>query len=461
MSKSDNSISILLVDDNPADLFYIKDIIIDDTDLSTTLFEAQNLKSAKEIITNNEIDIVILDLFLPDSQGIDTFHEINSLKPDQNIIVLSGLKDEKIALETVRSGAQDFILKGEYNGSLLEKTITYSIERKRNQELLTASNQKYIELFQNSPLPLLIVEPNSRYIVQSNIAASELFGYTPSEFEEFKIDRLVYKDSRTENVHYFRGEKKNGEQILVRVNKQKTYLDKSNFDLIQLEDVTEQIKFEQNRMNMVNSIQDSERENFAMELHDGLAQELVLINLYMEQIRDKCDDLPEIVKIQDIVSSTLTQIRRLNYNVSPPALDEGLFEGLIVLFDRFDSVNEINISLEIKERDRLTKDSITLETAYNSFRIIQEFLNNSIKHSQATQIKAVIEPKSNYVSIRVVDNGVGFEKRNEDKRGMGITNMSKRAEIFNIDLDINSIKGKGTELSLKIPCTTIDTNEID
>jgi signal transduction histidine kinase len=374
--------------------------------------------------------------------------------------VLSGLKDEKIALETVRSGAQDFILKGEYNGSLLEKTITYSIERKRNQELLTASNQKYIELFQSSPLPLFIVEPNSQCIVQSNLAASKLFGYASSEFEEFKFDKIVYNDRRTENVLHFLAEKKNGELILVRVNKQKTHLDKNEYDLIQLEDITEQIKFEQNRMSMVNSIQDSERENFAMELHDGLAQELVLINLYMEQIKKKSTDLPEIKKIQDIVNSTMTQIRRLNYNVSPPALDEGLFESLIVLFDRFDSVNEMNITIEFKEKERLTKDSLTAETAYNSFRIIQEFLNNSIKHSLATEIKAEIEPESDYVSIKVIDNGVGFEKKDKHKRGMGISNMTKRAEVFNIDLEINSSMETGTKLSLKIPCARIDSNEI-
>lgn len=456
--KYDPSINLLIVDDNPADLFFLKEVIQDDTNLEVSFQEATNLSDAIDILSNKEIDIVLLDLFLPDSSGIETFNKVNALNSKASIIVLSGLNDEFIALETVRSGAQDFILKGEYNGRLLEKTIVYSFERKKNQELLAASNKKYIELFQHSPLSLFIVEPETCRIKQSNLAASNLFGYSKEEFaKKLLTDIIIHSNEKDEQSV---GIKKNGDEIYVQLYRQNMSFENEDYELIQIEDITENVLFERNRMEVINSIQDAERRNFAMELHDGLAQELVLMNLYLEQLKGKVDDHSELEKIKEILDSSMTQSRRLTYNIAPPLLDDGFFEGLKVLFERFDKVNNAEISLNIDNGNNLCSDCITQEVGYNAFRIIQEFLNNSIKHAEASKITASVDNNKQFVIVSIEDNGVGFKNATDKSKGMGLGNMKKRAELFNLYLTIDSKKGKGTSLELRIPYSEINLHKI-
>lgn len=457
--KYDPSISLLIVDDNPADLFFLKEVIEDDTNLQVRFYESTSVEGATKVLNEEEIDIVLLDLFLPDSSGIETFNKINELQSKASIIVLSGLNDEVIALETVRSGAQDFILKGEYNGRLLEKTIIYSFERKKNQELLASSNEKYRQLFQHSPLSLFIVEPETCRIEQSNIEASNLFGFSEKEFKNKKLQDIIIHSEDEDNQSI--GIKKNRDEIYVRLNRQNMLIEDQKYELIQVEDITENVLFERNRMEVINSIQDAERRNFAMELHDGLAQELVLMNLYLEQLNSKIDNHSELGKIKEILNSSMIQSRRLTYNIAPPLLDDGFFEGLKVLFERFDKVNDAEIKLIINDdEDELCSDCIVTEIAYNAFRIIQEFLNNSIKHAEASVIEATIKNLNDEVVITIKDNGVGFENPNDKTNGMGISNMKNRAELFNLKLTISSEKDAGTSLELRIPQSQINLRKI-
>lgn len=253
---------------------------------------------------------------------------------------------------------------------------------------------------------------------------------------------------------------KNGLQIYVHIVEQDVSFEKDDLQLIQVENITERVNFERNRMKIINSIQDGERENFAMELHDGLAQEMVLMNIYTEQIKEKCKGVREIEQIQEIIKSSMVQIRRLTYNVSPPLLDDGFFEGLRVLFKRFDSVNEINISLEIDDEDSLCPECMLEESAYNAFRIVQEFLNNSVKHASASNISGHIKEDNHVILIQIYDDGVGFDKENPPNKGMGIDNMRKRADIYNLELKISSIKGKGTTLKLRVPISDFKSTKI-
>ncbi|MGB1033096.1 MAG: response regulator, partial [Flavobacteriales bacterium] len=95
-------------------------------------------------------DIVFLDLFLPDSYGQETFKLVQeSLQIAPPIVVLSGLSDKNIAMDIVKQGAQDYLVKGEFDANLLEKSILYSIERKKYQDILRRSEKKYRSTFES------------------------------------------------------------------------------------------------------------------------------------------------------------------------------------------------------------------------------------------------------------------------------------------------------------------------
>lgn len=454
-------INLLLVDDNPADLFLIKDYLSESEVLSLIIFEASTVSEAKDILKNNAIDLVLLDMYLPDSSGIDTFYNVHSEFPKTSIIVLSGLSDKQVALRTVQAGAQDFLLKGDFDSRLLEKSIVYSVERKKNLQLLADSENKYRGLFEATPLPLFIVSIETNKILKVNAEARKVFGFEEDEFKEKELSDIFLRNLEGLNSEeeQFRNIaiKKDESEIIVDVTLKKIILEDDSYFLVQLKDITEQVHFEKNRLDIINSIQDNERSNFAMELHDGLAQELVLLNIYIDQIREKHPDTAEVERAKQIVSDAMKQTRRLTYNVSPPLLNEGFFQGLTVLFERFKDVNDINVSFKIEENSLSIEDSINDEVSYNSFRIIQEFLNNSIKHSDADEITCSVYASASFCNIVIIDNGKGFNITSSKNIGMGVKNMEKRAKLFQIGLEIKSELNEGTSLHLRVP----KSSEID
>ncbi|MFQ5858400.1 MAG: response regulator [Anaerolineae bacterium] len=128
---SDTPIKILLVEDNPGDARLIREMLAEARDAPFHLEWADRLVSGLELLTVDGTDAVLLDLSLPESQGLDTFLTVRSHAPEAPIIVLTGLGDEALALEAVRKGAQDYLVKGEVDGRLLIRSLRYAIERHR------------------------------------------------------------------------------------------------------------------------------------------------------------------------------------------------------------------------------------------------------------------------------------------------------------------------------------------
>ncbi|NQT25979.1 response regulator [candidate division KSB1 bacterium] len=144
-------IKILLIEDNPADARLLQETLSDvnQNESINTVFEIQCATrhvEGIEFLNEADYDIVLLDLSLPDSQGLETFTNTHRLFPDIPIIILSGLDDETVALQAVRSGAQDYLFKGEATGYLLLRAIRYAIERKRIVAELKTANKKLQEL---------------------------------------------------------------------------------------------------------------------------------------------------------------------------------------------------------------------------------------------------------------------------------------------------------------------------
>jgi signal transduction histidine kinase len=132
------ALEILLVEDNPADADLIREAL-DDLELETApgnpifrLMHVERLSEAEERLANGGIELVLLDLSLPDSQGFDTFRRLAEGFPDLPIVVLSGLENEALAMQAVRHGAQDYLVKGRADADMLGRTLRYSIERKRS-----------------------------------------------------------------------------------------------------------------------------------------------------------------------------------------------------------------------------------------------------------------------------------------------------------------------------------------
>jgi two-component sensor histidine kinase len=137
MMHTPENLTLLLVEDNPGDAALIQELAIEA--IPAELIHVNRLAAACRRLAAGGIDLVLLDLSLPDSQGLSTFFATQAQAPQTPIVVLTGLDDEVTALETLNAGAQDYLVKGHLEARELRRAVRYAIERARVQARLTAA----------------------------------------------------------------------------------------------------------------------------------------------------------------------------------------------------------------------------------------------------------------------------------------------------------------------------------
>jgi signal transduction histidine kinase/DNA-binding response OmpR family regulator len=139
MSKIEKIIDILLFEDNLGDAGLLEEIL-EESDNLYELNVVESLEEGLHVLNNTQFDVILLDLGLPDSDGINTFIDVNKISLNIPIIVLTGLNDEELGILAMKKGAQDYLIKKEIDSKLLKRSIRYAIERKK-------SEKQYLTLF--------------------------------------------------------------------------------------------------------------------------------------------------------------------------------------------------------------------------------------------------------------------------------------------------------------------------
>jgi len=242
---------VLIVEDNTGDFLLIQEMLHEIRDFRKDISHVTSLQEAIEVIGSNAPDVILLDLSLPDSYGIDSFIRLNEIHPSLPILILSGLNDTRFAHDAVKNGAQDYLVKGEFEEKLLAKSILYSIERKASVELLRQSQSSYKLLFESNPIPMYIRNKEDFKIIKVNQSAIDHFGYSEEEFigmEVFdlhpieEIDRLkrsIEISSNTGETEIFHHIHKDGHSIVVETRAQEILIDGVLSVLILADDITE------------------------------------------------------------------------------------------------------------------------------------------------------------------------------------------------------------------------------
>ncbi len=127
-------IKVLLIEDNPGDARLIQEMLAEEKKILFDLEWRDRLSSGLERLAEGGIDIILLDLMLPDSRGFDTFTRTQAQAPEIPVVVLTGISDEALAIRAVRKGAQDYLVKGKVDSNLLVRSILYAIARRLGEE---------------------------------------------------------------------------------------------------------------------------------------------------------------------------------------------------------------------------------------------------------------------------------------------------------------------------------------
>ncbi len=132
---------LLLVEDNPADARLISELLGEAPARGFELVHVSRLAAAVELVGRQTFDAVLLDLGLPDSQGLETLSRTQLAGNGLPIVVLTGRNDQQFAVEAARAGAQDYLVKGQFGSHLLVRTLAYAVERKRASEEIRRLNE--------------------------------------------------------------------------------------------------------------------------------------------------------------------------------------------------------------------------------------------------------------------------------------------------------------------------------
>jgi PAS domain S-box-containing protein len=146
MIEQDPIINVLLIEDDPRHVRLIQDLLAEARGAPFILECAYDLAMGRELLQEKDVDVILLDLMLPDSQGLDTFVQMQGQAPDMPIVVLTGLDNEATGVKAVQQGAQDYLIKDYVDGGGLSRAMRYAIERKRTEVELRRYQEHLEEL---------------------------------------------------------------------------------------------------------------------------------------------------------------------------------------------------------------------------------------------------------------------------------------------------------------------------
>lgn len=175
---------VLLIEDNAGDARLIREMLREGNDDDIALEVASTLRDGLVRLNAARFDLVLLDLSLPDSFGVETLHKVNQSETHVPIVVLTGYDDKQIGIQAVQAGAQDYLIKNSISADLLLRAIHYAIERHRVEEAIRRSEQEYRSLiddvFETSVVVVIILDRHLN-VVWCNEATERYFGLTRSE----------------------------------------------------------------------------------------------------------------------------------------------------------------------------------------------------------------------------------------------------------------------------------------
>ncbi len=190
------TINILVIEDNTDDVFLLRTMLQKVTDRRFELHHIGTLASGLTRLAEGNVDVVLLDLSLPDSSGLETFRAVKARARDVPIIVLSGTDDETLAVNAVHAGAEDYLVKDRVNSQLLTRAIIYAIERTETKRAVLTAEQRYRGIFENSVAGIFQTSPQGAYL-DVNPALIRIYGYNSREDLMSSISdiaRLLYVD---------------------------------------------------------------------------------------------------------------------------------------------------------------------------------------------------------------------------------------------------------------------------
>lgn len=363
--------------------------------------------------------------------------------------------------------------------------LTDITKSQRADASVRESEKKYRYLFENNPMPMLVFDKADLCFLDVNEAALKHYGYTREEFlgmstldirpkDEMEGYKTYLQNSSGDPSHpgIWKHLKKDGSVIDVEIILHDIDFDQKKASLVLVNDVTEklktevEIKFSYQQLKDLTAhlqrIREEERTRIARKIHDDLGQQLTSLKMDASWIGKKI--ATEDSSIQEKLSTMISHIdesvktvRLISSELRPGILDDlGLIAALEWQSEEFGKSTGIKSQFHTSLNDLNPEKNLSI----NIFRVYQESLTNVARHAQATQVETTLEVQDGHIILIINDNGRGFDLDEvKGKKSLGLIGMRERALMFQGVLTIQSEKGKGTIITLKVPLSESDKSE--
>ena len=355
---------------------------------------------------------------------------------------------------------------------------------KAAEMVLKENEQKYRGLFENMELGIMEVDLEEK-IVWVNESFEKLTGYSLKYLKGKNALKLFLPDEgakkimysvgttrkqRNDSIYEIKMKKAKGELLDVVISGSPIIDLKGNVkgsvgihwnvtEIRKLERMVEEEKLSRQKdiMKATLSAEEQQREILGNELHDGVGHILTYTSLFLQMAASSEKLSPELFEKAHVkVEQALNEVRRISRSLVPPALiDLGLKEAIIELFNQYADMKGMTFDIVTKNHDL---SGIDMNAQRNIYRVIQELLNNTIKHAAANNVKLILKRTTQKLTIHFYNNGRVFNP-DKVKKGIGLKSIMNRAYFYNGVVNIQSTKAKGTNFIIELPLKNIITNE--
>jgi PAS domain S-box-containing protein len=365
-----------------------------------------------------------------------------------------------------------------YRDGRLETTEAFLRDTTQRRELhieLLASENKYRALFNLSVLPEYFVDTGTLEFVEVNPAAVKKYGFSREEFLKMTIYDLRRLEGEEKErfyswlnsynradfsyegrtIHY----KKNGQAVDVELRVKAIELMRKQLFLVIAIDVTRKEKREREINQAILKAQENERQEISSELHDNICQVLASSQLLLELAKDSesLESSRLIDRSKNNITLALNEIRNLSHRMAPIFFEVSSFESAINdLLLNMNPDDRYEIQFEFDQK--ITSELVSPDIQLNLYRILQEQLKNIVKYANASSIEVGLSLDNHVIRMYIIDNGVGFDI-DKVKKGLGLLNMQRRAELFGGKFSIDTSPGKGCCLFIEMPVLSNHLNK--
>jgi PAS domain S-box-containing protein len=347
-------------------------------------------------------------------------------------------------------------------------------ERDRTMRELRESEERFKNLSAAAFEGICISEDGRILDVNSQFLA--MFGYERAEIIGRQIVELVAPESlvlvteaiRTgrETIYGHQLQRKDGSIFFAEAQARMVRVGNQTLRMTALRDITSRMRAETERAEAQSreaqaraeytlqliALQEAERTRIARELHDSLGQNLLLIKNRVQLEMDGTG-LPaglreELQTISDIASQAIAEVRQISHDLHPPQLELlGLTRALGALIDNTRDSGKVAIDWKFDSVD----DLFSREAATNIYRIVQESLNNILKHSRAKKARITLERDLHEVLLKIEDDGCGLKTGKDGGKGLGLKNIAERVRMIGGEMKLDSEPDQGTRIEITIP----------